>query len=141
MSEYMERHAVSRLIGAPPGYVGFEQGGLLSDAVEPRHMLFLLLDEIEKAHPDIFNILLQVMDNGRLTDSNGRRVDFRHVILIMTSNAGRLTSPNRRWVLGLLCVKVMTKTRLSAPSRPSFVTAWMRLCPCESLPAGHGQGC
>ena len=88
MSEYMERHAVSRLIGAPPGYVGFEQGGLLSDAVEAAPHAVLLLDEIEKAHPDIFNILLQVMDNGCLTDSNGRRVDFRHVILIMTSNAG-----------------------------------------------------
>ncbi len=88
MSEYMERHAVSRLIGAPPGYVGFEQGGLLSDAVEAAPHAVLLLDEIEKAHPDIFNILLQVMDNGHLTDSNGRRVDFRHVILIMTSNAG-----------------------------------------------------
>ncbi|OUS13499.1 ATP-dependent Clp protease ATP-binding subunit ClpA [Rhodospirillales bacterium 47_12_T64] len=88
MSEYMERHAVSRLIGAPPGYVGFDQGGLLTDAVDKTPHCILLLDEIEKAHPDIFNILLQVMDNGRLTDNNGKTIDFRNVILIMTSNAG-----------------------------------------------------
>ncbi|MDR0996297.1 MAG: ATP-dependent Clp protease ATP-binding subunit ClpA [Zoogloeaceae bacterium] len=88
MSEYMERHAISRLIGAPPGYVGFEKGGLLTEAVNKKPYCVLLLDEIEKAHPDIFNILLQVMDNGELTDSNGRKTDFRNVILIMTSNAG-----------------------------------------------------
>jgi len=88
MSEYMERHTVSRLIGAPPGYVGFDQGGLLTDAVDQNPHAVLLLDEIEKAHPEIFNILLQVMDNGQLTDSNGRKVDFRNVILIMTTNAG-----------------------------------------------------
>ena len=84
----MERHAVSRLIGAPPGYVGFEQGGLLTDAVDQSPHVVLLLDEIEKAHPDIFNILLQVMDHGKLTDNNGKTVDFRNVILIMTTNAG-----------------------------------------------------
>ncbi|WP_417243439.1 ATP-dependent Clp protease ATP-binding subunit ClpA [Celeribacter sp.] len=88
MSEYMEKHAVSRLIGAPPGYVGFDQGGLLTDRVDQHPHSVLLLDEIEKAHPDVFNILLQVMDNGKLTDHNGRTVDFRNVILIMTSNAG-----------------------------------------------------
>lgn len=88
MSEYMERHAVSRLIGAPPGYVGFDQGGLLTDAVDQNPHVVLLLDEIEKAHPDIFNILLQVMDHGKLTDHNGKNVDFRNVILIMTTNAG-----------------------------------------------------
>jgi ATP-dependent Clp protease ATP-binding subunit ClpA len=88
MSEYMERHTVSRLIGAPPGYVGFDQGGLLTDAVDQNPHAVLLLDEIEKAHPDLFNILLQVMDHGRLTDSNGKSVDFRNVILIMTTNAG-----------------------------------------------------
>ena len=88
MSEYMERHAVSRLIGAPPGYVGFEQGGLLTDAVTKKPHAVLLLDEIEKAHPDIFNILLQVMDHGSLTDNNGRTADFRNVIIIMTTNAG-----------------------------------------------------
>ena len=88
MSEYMERHTVSRLIGAPPGYVGFDQGGLLTDAIDQHPHCVLLLDEIEKAHPDLFNILLQVMDHGRLTDHNGKTVDFRNVILIMTTNAG-----------------------------------------------------
>jgi ATP-dependent Clp protease ATP-binding subunit ClpA len=88
MSEYMERHSVSRLIGAPPGYVGFDQGGLLTDAIDQHPHCVLLLDEIEKAHPDLFNILLQVMDHGKLTDHNGKTVDFRNVILIMTTNAG-----------------------------------------------------
>jgi ATP-dependent Clp protease ATP-binding subunit ClpA len=88
MSEYMERHTVSRLIGAPPGYVGFDQGGLLTDQIDQHPHCVLLLDEIEKAHPDLFNILLQVMDHGKLTDNNGKQVDFRNVILIMTTNAG-----------------------------------------------------
>ncbi|MBY0421316.1 MAG: AAA family ATPase, partial [Parvularculaceae bacterium] len=88
MSEYMERHTVSRLIGAPPGYVGYDQGGQLTDAIDQHPHSVLLLDEIEKAHPEIFNILLQVMDNGTLTDANGRKVDFRNVIIIMTTNAG-----------------------------------------------------
>ncbi len=88
MSEYMERHSVSRLIGAPPGYVGFDQGGLLTDAIDQQPHCVLLLDEIEKAHPDLFNILLQVMDNGRLTDHHGKTVDFRNVVLVMTTNAG-----------------------------------------------------
>ncbi|SCC94880.1 ATP-binding protease component [Thiomonas sp. X19] len=88
MSEYMERHTVSRLIGAPPGYVGFDQGGLLTEAISKRPHAVLLLDEIEKAHPDVYNVLLQVMDNGTLTDNNGRKADFRNVILIMTTNAG-----------------------------------------------------
>ncbi|MEK0167159.1 MULTISPECIES: ATP-dependent Clp protease ATP-binding subunit ClpA [Enterobacteriaceae] len=88
MSEYMERHTVSRLIGAPPGYVGFDQGGLLTDAVIKHPHAVLLLDEIEKAHPDVFNLLLQVMDNGTLTDNNGRKADFRNVVLVMTTNAG-----------------------------------------------------
>ena len=88
MSEYMERHAVSRLIGAPPGYVGFDQGGLLTEAISKQPHCVLLLDEIEKAHPDIFNILLQVMDHGTLTDNNGRKADFRNVVIIMTTNAG-----------------------------------------------------
>ncbi|MFH0131368.1 ATP-dependent Clp protease ATP-binding subunit ClpA [Variovorax sp. EL159] len=91
MSEYMERHAVSRLIGAPPGYVGFDQGGLLTEAVTKKPHSVLLLDEIEKAHPDIFNVLLQVMDHGTLTDNNGRKADFRNVIIIMTTNAGAET--------------------------------------------------
>ncbi|MCH7863707.1 MAG: ATP-dependent Clp protease ATP-binding subunit ClpA [Proteobacteria bacterium] len=88
MSEYMERHSVSRLIGAPPGYVGFDQGGLLTDAIDHQPHTVLLLDEIEKAHPDLFNILLQVMDHGKLTDHNGKSIDFRNVVLIMTTNAG-----------------------------------------------------
>ncbi|MEY3954081.1 MAG: ATP-dependent Clp protease ATP-binding subunit ClpA [Pseudomonadota bacterium] len=91
MSEYMERHAVSRLIGAPPGYVGFDQGGLLTEAITKKPHCVLLLDEIEKAHPDIFNVLLQVMDHGSLTDNNGRKADFRNVIIIMTTNAGAET--------------------------------------------------
>ena len=88
MSEYMERHTVSRLIGAPPGYVGFDQGGLLTDAIDQHPHSVLLLDEIEKAHPDVFNVLLQIMDHGKLTDHNGKAVDFRNVVLIMTTNAG-----------------------------------------------------
>jgi ATP-dependent Clp protease ATP-binding subunit ClpA len=88
MSEYMERHAVSRLIGAPPGYVGFDQGGLLTEAITKQPHCVLLLDEIEKAHPDVFNILLQVMDHGTLTDNNGRKADFRNVVIVMTTNAG-----------------------------------------------------
>jgi ATP-dependent Clp protease ATP-binding subunit ClpA len=91
MSEYMERHAVSRLIGAPPGYVGFDQGGLLTEAISKKPHCVLLLDEIEKAHPDVFNVLLQVMDHGTLTDNNGRKADFRNVIMIMTTNAGAET--------------------------------------------------
>jgi ATP-dependent Clp protease ATP-binding subunit ClpB len=92
MSEYMEKHSVSRLVGAPPGYVGYDEGGQLTEAVRRRPYSVLLLDEIEKAHPDVFNVLLQVMDDGRLTDGQGRTVDFRHVVLIMTSNipGGRL---------------------------------------------------
>jgi ATP-dependent Clp protease ATP-binding subunit ClpA len=88
MSEYMERHTVSRLIGAPPGYVGFDQGGLLTDQVNKHPHAVLLLDEIEKAHPDVFNLLLQVMDHGTLTDNNGRKADFRNIIVVMTTNAG-----------------------------------------------------
>jgi ATP-dependent Clp protease ATP-binding subunit ClpA len=91
MSEYMERHAVSRLIGAPPGYVGFDQGGLLTEAISKKPHAVLLLDEIEKAHPDVFNILLQVMDHGTLTDNNGRKADFRNVLIVMTTNAGAET--------------------------------------------------
>src|SRR4029077_11890056 len=88
MSEYMEKHTVSRLIGAPPGYVGYDQGGLLTETITKNPHSVLLLDEIEKAHPDVFNLLLQIMDHGTLTDTNGRQADFRHVILLMTSNVG-----------------------------------------------------
>jgi ATP-dependent Clp protease ATP-binding subunit ClpA len=88
MSEYMERHSISKLIGSPPGYVGYDEGGLLTEAVNSSPYAVLLLDEIEKAHPDIYNLLLQVMDHGTLTDANGREIDFRNVILVMTSNVG-----------------------------------------------------
>ena len=96
MSEYMEKHSVSRLIGAPPGYVGFDQGGLMTDAVSKNPHSVVLLDEIEKAHPDIFSVLLQVMDNATLTDTTGRKTDFRNVILIMTSNAGAREMTTRK---------------------------------------------
>ena len=88
MSEYMERHTASRLIGAPPGYVGYDQGGLLTEAINKNPHAVILLDEIEKAHPDVFNLLLQVMDHGTLTDNNGRKADFRNAVLVMTTNAG-----------------------------------------------------
>jgi ATP-dependent Clp protease ATP-binding subunit ClpB len=88
MSEYMEKHAVARLIGAPPGYVGFDEGGQLTEAVRRRPYAVILFDEIEKAHPDVFNIMLQILDDGRLTDAQGRTVDFRNAIIIMTSNIG-----------------------------------------------------
>ncbi len=96
MTEYMEKHTVSRLIGAPPGYVGFDQGGLLTDAIRKTPHAVLVLDEIEKAHPDIFNILLQVMDHATLTDNNGRKADFRNVVLIMTTNAGAREISSRK---------------------------------------------
>jgi len=96
MSEYMEKHAVSRLIGAPPGYVGYEEGGLLIDAIRKAPHAVLLLDEIEKAHPDMYAILLQVMDHATLTDSHGRKADFRHVVLIMTTNVGARDVSDRR---------------------------------------------
>ncbi|WP_456324363.1 ATP-dependent Clp protease ATP-binding subunit ClpA [Desulfonauticus submarinus] len=109
MSEYMEKHAVSRLIGAPPGYVGFDQGGLLTEAVRKNPHCVLLLDEIEKAHPDIFNILLQIMDHATLTDNTGREADFRHVILLMTSNAGAREMSTRS--IGFAPEKVMDKAK------------------------------
>jgi ATP-dependent Clp protease ATP-binding subunit ClpA len=109
MSEYMEKHAISRLIGAPPGYVGFDQGGMLTDKVDQHPFCVLLLDEIEKAHPDVFNILLQVMDHGKLTDHNGRTVDFRNVILIMTSNAG--ASEQAKEAIGFGRTKERVKTK------------------------------
>ena len=89
MSEYMEKHAVARLIGAPPGYVGYEEGGQLTEAVRRRPYCVVLFDEIEKAHPDVFNVLLQILDDGRLTDGQGRTVDFRNTVIIMTTNIGR----------------------------------------------------
>jgi ATP-dependent Clp protease ATP-binding subunit ClpA len=111
MTEYMEKHTVSRLIGAPPGYVGFDQGGLLTDAVRKSPYAVLLLDEIEKAHPDVFNILLQVMDHATLTDNNGRKADFRHVILILTTNAGARDLVSKALGFGLGATPPSTKER------------------------------
>ena len=130
MSEYMERHSVSRLIGAPPGYVGFDQGGLLTDAIDQHPHCVLLLDEIEKAHPDLFNILLQIMDHGKLTDHNGKKIDFRNVILIMTTNAGAADMakagdrlrPRR-------AARARMRMRSNACSPRNSATAWMRSSP------------
>ena len=120
MSEYMEKHAVSRLIGAPPGYVGYEEGGLLSDAIRKTPHAVLLLDEIEKAHPDMFSILLQVMDHATLTDSHGRKADFRHVILIMTTNAGARDLSDRRVGFGDNAVGVSSRGALERTFTPEF---------------------
>lgn len=128
MSEYMEKHAVSRLIGAPPGYVGYEEGGQLTEAIRRRPYSVVLLDEIEKAHPDVFNVLLQVLDDGRLTDGQGRIVDFRHSIVIMTSNLGseilqdrllEITEENREAVMAELRVQVVDLLRKRL--RPEFL--------------------
>ena len=129
MSEYMERHTVSRLIGAPPGYVGHDQGGLLTDAVDQQPHSVVLLDEIEKAHPDIYNILLQVMDHGQLTDAVGKKVDFRNVILIMTTNAG--ASDNQKNSIGFGREKVRARTNRpsSACSRRNSATVSMPSSP------------
>ena len=114
MSEYMEKHAVSRLVGAPPGYVGYDEGGQLTEAVRRKPYSVVLLDEIEKAHPEVFNILLQVLDDGRLTDSKGRTVDFRNTVLIMTSNVGathfKETGP--LGLLGLLLKITLSRCKL-----------------------------
>ncbi len=120
MSEYMEKHAVSRLIGAPPGYVGYEEGGLLIDAIRKSPHAVLLLDEIEKAHPDMFSILLQVMDHATLTDSHGRKADFRHVILIMTTNAGARDLSDRRLGFGDSAVGVSSRGALERTFTPEF---------------------
>ena len=124
MSEYMERHAVSRLIGAPPGYVGFDQGGLLTEAITKKPHAVLLLDEIEKAHPDVFNVLLQVMDHGTLTDNNGRKADFRNVIIIMTTNAGAETMNKATIGFTNARERATRWPTSSACSRPSSATGW-----------------
>ena len=130
MSEYMERHTVSRLIGAPPGYVGFDQGGLLTDAIDQHPHCVLLLDEIEKAHPDLYNILLQVMDHGKLTDHNGKTIDFRNVILIMTTNAGAADLARTPIGFTRIARAISTTARRStACSRRSSATVSTRSCP------------
>jgi ATP-dependent Clp protease ATP-binding subunit ClpB len=144
MSEYMEKHAVSRLIGAPPGYVGYEEGGQLTEAVRRRPYSVLLLDEIEKAHGDVFNILLQVLDDGRLTDSQGRTVDFKNTIIIMTSNIGshlitqemsKLTDENRDRVLADLRSKLMNELRKTI--RPEFLNRIDEIVMFEPLNEAH----
>jgi ATP-dependent Clp protease ATP-binding subunit ClpB len=128
MSEYQERHSVSRLVGAPPGYIGYEEGGQLTEAVRRKPYSVLLLDEIEKAHPDVFNVLLQVLDDGRLTDNKGRTADFKNTILIMTSNAGsdliqenlgKLTDSNREEILEKTKDEVLEKLKKGV--RPEFL--------------------
>jgi ATP-dependent Clp protease ATP-binding subunit ClpB len=120
MSEYMEKHAVARLIGAPPGYVGYEEGGQLTEAIRRRPYAVVLFDEIEKAHPDVFNVLLQILDDGRLTDSQGRTVDFRNVVVIMTSNVGSqfiLDSAGQEWA----AVEAQVMQQLRGHFRPEFL--------------------
>jgi ATP-dependent Clp protease ATP-binding subunit ClpA len=126
MSEYMERTRSRRLIGAPPGYVGFDQGGLLTDGVDQHPHCVLLLDEIEKAHPDLYNILLQVMDHGKLTDHNGKQVDFRNVILIMTTNAGASDMARRPSASAAASARATIRRRSTACSRRSSATASTR---------------
>ena len=135
MSEYMERHSVSRLIGAPPGYVGFDQGGLLTDAVDQNPHGVLLLDEIEKAHPDLFNILLQVMDNGKLTDHHGKTVDFRNTILIMTTNAGAADMAREGLGFGAGSREGEDEEAIKRMFTPEFRNRLDAVVPFESLPA------
>lgn len=121
MSEFMEKHAVSRLVGAPPGYVGYEEGGYLTEAVRRRPYSVILLDEVEKAHPDVFNILLQVLDDGRLTDGQGRTVDFRNTVIIMTSNLGSDLIQERFGTIGYSEMKDMVMEVVSHSFRPEFI--------------------
>jgi ATP-dependent Clp protease ATP-binding subunit ClpA len=122
MSEYMERNAVARLVGAPPGYVGYEEGGQLTEAVRRRPYAVVLLDEVEKAHPEVFNLLLQVLDDGRLTDSQGRTVDFRHTVVIMTSNlASRAILENARQSMGEGQLEQQIDQALAGHFRPEFL--------------------
>ena len=135
MSEYMERHSVSRLIGAPPGYVGYDQGGLLTDAVDQHPHCVLLLDEIEKAHPDLFNILLQVMDNGKLTDHHGKTVDFRNTILIMTTNAGASDMARESLGFGNLTREGEDEEAVKKMFTPEFRNRLDAIVPFSYLPA------
>jgi ATP-dependent Clp protease ATP-binding subunit ClpB len=121
MSEYMEKHAVARLIGAPPGYVGYEEGGQLTEAVRRRPYSVVLFDEIEKAHPDVFNLLLQILDDGRLTDSQGRTVDFRHAVIIMTSNIGSQLILERSGSASWDEIEALVLNELRHSFRPEFL--------------------
>jgi len=121
MSEYMEKHSVARLIGAPPGYVGYEQGGYLTEAIRRRPYSVILLDEIEKAHPDVFNILLQVLDDGRLTDGQGRTVDFRNTVIVMTSNLGSTEIQALAGDSQYEEIKAAVMLQVAAHFRPEFI--------------------
>ncbi len=121
MSEFMEKHSVARLIGAPPGYVGYEEGGYLTEAVRRKPYSLILLDEIEKAHPDVFNVLLQVLDDGRLTDGHGRTVDFRNTIIVMTSNLGSQTIQEYAGEENYKKMKTMLMDIVSQQFRPEFI--------------------
>ncbi len=121
MSEFMEKHSVSRLVGAPPGYVGYEEGGYLTEAVRRRPYSVILLDEVEKAHPDVFNILLQVLDDGRLTDGQGRTVDFRNTVVIMTSNLGSDLIQERFGALDYASMKELVMGVVGQSFRPEFI--------------------
>ncbi|MEN3749010.1 ATP-dependent Clp protease ATP-binding subunit ClpA [Sphingomonas sp. HF-S3] len=136
MSEYMERHSISRLIGAPPGYVGYDQGGLLTDAIDQQPHCVLLLDEIEKAHPDLFNILLQVMDNGKLTDHHGKTVDFRNVVLIMTTNAGASDMARESIGFGELTRDDVQEEAVKKLFTPEFRNRLDAIVPFDYLPTG-----
>ena len=130
MSEYMEKFSVSRLIGAPPGYVGYEEGGQLTEAVRRKPYSVILFDEVEKAHPDVFNILLQVLDDGRITDSQGRTVDFKNTIIILTSNLGSSSCWTASTAGGRSARRPGSRSAIcsSGPSARSFSTGWMRSC-------------
>ena len=140
MSEYMEKHAVSRLLGAPPGYVGYEEGGSLTESVRRRPYQVVLFDEVEKAHPDIFNVLLQVLDDGRLTDGHGRTVDFRNTILVMTSNLGSevFAEASEATMHGPLVDRVMNVVR--AHFRPEFLNRLDEMVVFHRLERGHMAG-
>lgn len=133
MSEYMEKHSVARLVGAPPGYVGYEEGGLLTEAINKNPYSLLLLDEIEKAHPDIYNILLQVMDAGRLTDSNGRVSDFKNVILVLTSNAGAIDAAKGAIGIGLVERSSISKDAIKKTFAPEFINRLDAIVPFKDL--------
>jgi len=137
MSEYMEKHSVSRLVGAPPGYVGYEEGGQLTEAVRRRPYAVVLLDEIEKAHTDVFNTLLQVMDDGRLTDGQGRTVDFKNTVLIMTSNIRSAPKPARRARAGGPPPTPVCGPNCSSTSSPSSSTGSTTSCASSRLRASR----
>ena len=128
MSEFMEKHSVSRLIGAPPGYVGYDEGGQLTEAVRRRPYAVILLDEVEKAHPDVFNVLLQVLDDGRLTDGQGRTVDFRNTVIIMTSNLGSDVIQQYAGESNYAKMKAAVMEVVQANFRPEFINRIDDIC-------------